>query len=266
MPTRFKVVNADLTSPFRRFPYVMSTKETHPNFDPDRGKKRSRGFYAHSTMEGCLFTNIASGRRIAECTVGGRQVELTRFNNRYEEMTIDKLLTPAEVATKAAVESTARGYNIGEALVPINPKDIVVGPINASKINALQQWKKVWAAVLQSAASTIGDAFDVETFFNVAKSVCEHTERDIFDATNKQRFNSNLVELNRNILMATVDAYTTSLFTSINDWRFITHTSGVNPFKPAIDLWKAGLVATQDGNDIWSLHDVKNKKVVWSER
>lgn len=61
---------------------------------------------------------------------------------------------------------------------------------------------------------------------------------------------------------ASVGCYISSIFYGIEDWKHIDHEKGVNPFKPAIDLWEAGYIASYDG-EIWRLHCGKDAKVVW---
>ena len=59
--------------------------------------------------------------------------------------------------------------------------------------------------------------------------------------------------------------YISSLFPNIENWKYITHKKGVNPFQSGIDLWKAGLVPSYDGMT-WRLHSGTDAKVVYEER
>lgn len=60
-----------------------------------------------------------------------------------------------------------------------------------------------------------------------------------------------------------VCAYMSSIFYGIDDWKRVDHEKGNNPFKPAIDLWEAGYIASYDGEK-WRLHIGKDAKIVWS--
>lgn len=59
-----------------------------------------------------------------------------------------------------------------------------------------------------------------------------------------------------------VGAYISSLFPNINKWKYINHSTGVNPFQPCIDLWNSGFVSSFDGK-IWRLHTGKKAKIVY---
>jgi len=61
---------------------------------------------------------------------------------------------------------------------------------------------------------------------------------------------------------AGVGAYVSSLFPRIQEWKYVTHPLGQNPFQPGIDLWKAGLVPSFD-DEIWRLHAGENAEVVY---
>ena len=67
---------------------------------------------------------------------------------------------------------------------------------------------------------------------------------------------------------ASVWAYIGSLFTGIDEWKYVDYKrkdlfqKGVYPFQPAVDLWKRGLVASYDGK-LWHLHTGKKAKVIW---
>ena len=47
-------------------------------------------------------------------------------------------------------------------------------------------------------------------------------------------------------------AYISDFF-EIDDWKYIDHKPGENPFNPCIELWKQGIVPSNDGQK-WRLH------------
>ena len=57
-----------------------------------------------------------------------------------------------------------------------------------------------------------------------------------------------------------VRAYTSSFF-NLQQWKYIKHKKGVNPYRPLIELWEKGLVPSFDGK-IWRLHG-KDAKILW---
>ena len=60
---------------------------------------------------------------------------------------------------------------------------------------------------------------------------------------------------------ASMWAYNSSFFT-LDQWKYIKHEKGVNPFQSCIDLYKRGLVPSFDGN-YWRLHTGKKADIVW---
>jgi hypothetical protein len=59
---------------------------------------------------------------------------------------------------------------------------------------------------------------------------------------------------------ASVWAYTSSYF-DLQEWKYIEHEKGKNPYQPCIDLWNKGLVPSFDGKT-WRLHG-KEGKILW---
>lgn len=55
---------------------------------------------------------------------------------------------------------------------------------------------------------------------------------------------------------ASVVAYMSGLFPNIDEWKYIKHEKGINPFKPCIDLWYRGFIPSFDGTT-WRLHSGK---------
>jgi hypothetical protein len=46
----------------------------------------------------------------------------------------------------------------------------------------------------------------------------------------------------------------------LQQWKYIKHPKGKNPFQPCIDLWNKGLVPSFDGK-IWRLHGKEGKVI-----
>ena len=53
-----------------------------------------------------------------------------------------------------------------------------------------------------------------------------------------------------------------SSYFDLENWLYIYHEEGINPFQPCIDLWEQGLVPSYDGKT-WRLHSGENADVVY---
>jgi len=58
-----------------------------------------------------------------------------------------------------------------------------------------------------------------------------------------------------------VGAYISSYF-DLQQWKYIDHAPGENPYQPLIDLWNRGFVPSYGGKT-WRLHQGKDAKIVY---
>jgi len=64
-----------------------------------------------------------------------------------------------------------------------------------------------------------------------------------------------------NSVWNSVRAYASSYF-DLDEWKYIKHKKGENPYQPLIDLWLQGLVPSYDGK-VWRLHGGRKAKILW---
>jgi len=65
----------------------------------------------------------------------------------------------------------------------------------------------------------------------------------------------------RDSVWDSVGGYTSSFF-ELDNWKYIDHKKGVNPFQPCIDLWGSGFVPSFDGKK-WRLHAGEKAEIVF---
>ena len=104
-------------------------------------------------------------------------------------------------------------------------------------------WSSVWSSVADSVGNSVWDSVRNSTADNVWSSVWSSVADSVWES---------------------IWAYASSLFPNITKWKYINHAEGENPFQPAINLWKNGLIPSFDGKS-WRLHAGENAEVVWKE-
>jgi len=92
---------------------------------------------------------------------------------------------------------------------------------------------KQWASVRDSVGASVGDSVRASVGNSVGASV-----RD------------------------SVWAYTSTMFT-LQQWKYIEHKKGQNPFAIVLKLWDKGLIPSFDGTN-WRLHTGKKAKVIFT--
>jgi len=224
---KLKVLNANLTSPFRNFKYKIGKEYTCKDFDDNPNNDCSNGFYA-TDVEGLPYSwNI--NKKCFEVEVSGRQVIISQYKQRFEKQTIIREVEKDELIELARKEEKRLGYKLSEVLFPVNPLLFTQREVTEKEIQILKEWASVWETVKASAWETV-KALAWET---VRASVWE-----------------------------TVWAYASSLFPGIEKWKYIEHEKGVNPFQSGIDLWRSGFVPSFDG-EVWRLHSGKKAEIVY---
>jgi hypothetical protein len=235
----YKVLNSDLTSPFKDMQYVLGKEYVCTDFDDDNSKSCSRGLYATPSIEGCLYTNLSGDKIIVECEAEGKYIEFDTFKIRWEKLTPIRVLSEKEIRQLAVTESAVRGYNIEEALFPINPFKIKPPEITDEHISLLKNWasvrnsvrNSVWASIRPSVRHSVRNSVR----YSVGDSVRHSVRNSVRPLVRPSVWDS---------VRHSVWAYISSLFPS---------QEGVNPFQSVIDLWKQGLVPSFDGK-MWRLH------------
>jgi len=146
--------------------------------------------------------------------------------------------------------------NLEEVLNPIDPFKIKHGDkVTQEELELLKKWDSVWDSVGDSVWDSVGDSL----WDSVGDSVWDLVRASVGDSVWDSVGDS---------VRASVWAYIGSLFTGIDEWKYVDYKrkdlfrEGVYPFQPAVDLWKRGLVASYDGK-LWHLHTGKKAKVIW---
>jgi len=162
-----KVLNKDLTSPYKGFQFKLGKKYVCDDFDTS-GNECSKGFYAVD-FNGLVYAINNGGRKhsVFEVEVGGRSKEFNQFKRRYEEITIIRELTEDEIKTGLLACEEKEGYKVYEACYPIHPFVIEPIPLEDAK-KLLQEWKKVVTSVRNSVWDSVM-AYTSSLFPNIKK-------------------------------------------------------------------------------------------------
>ena len=158
------------------------------------------------------------------------------------------------------------GFDIEKALFPVDPLLIHEPKISLEDaVYLVEQWASVLdsvrgsvrdsvrASVRASACGSVWDSVWASVRASASASVRASVRASASDSVRASVWSS---------AWDSVVAYVSSIFYGIDDWKYIDHEGGGNPFKPAIDLWEAGYIASYDG-EIWRLHCGEDAKIVW---
>ena len=199
---RYKVLNANMTTPFQNFKMSLGEKYICEDFNTDKTQDCAAGFYA-TDLEGLPYS-FRQGRKIFRCNVGGKRVEIPPYKMRYEKFELLEEVTLEETGECAKKIESDIGYRLSEVLNPMNP--LTMNPVVSDHhIELLKVWDSVWDSVGNSVWDSVGNS--------VGNSV----------------WNS-------------VWAYSGSLFNNIESWKYINHKKGEYPFDSGNKLWRAGLI------------------------
>jgi hypothetical protein len=153
---KIKVLNKDMTSPYKKFIYELGRKYTAQHFDEDKTVDCSNGLYA-TDVEGLPYAwNVH--RRAFECEVGGRQVIYDQFKQRFEHLTLIRELRPDELKEMALKKEKDVGYKLSEVLFPVNPLSDKPKKVALKEIKLLQQWASVGDPVVASVWDSVWDS------------------------------------------------------------------------------------------------------------
>lgn len=137
-------------------------------------------------------------------------------------------------------------YNL--ACNPVNPFDVEPPEITKAHIALLGEWDMIWDLAREPVWGC---------------AVFEVTGTPVAWDMVRGMFRESLIRESLAVWEA-VRAYVGYIFRNcINNW----HTElkpGEYPFRPAVDMWNAGLVPSYDGIK-WRLHGGKETKVLWEE-
>ena len=244
----YKVLNKDLTSPYQGFQFELGKTYVCDDFDTS-DDECSNGFYAVG-FNGLVYAINKDGKKhsVFEVEVGGRSKEFNQFKRRYEEITIVRELSDDEIKEGLSACEEKEGYKVCEACYPVNPFEVNPMPLEDAK-KLLEEWKKVRASIWDSVLDSVLDS----VMASVGASVMESVWASVMESGWASSWDS---------VWDSVMAYISSLFTNIEQWKYVKHEAGVNPFQSGINLWKGGYVPSFDGKT-WRLHTKDG--IVWEE-
>ena len=243
----YKVLNKDLTSPFQNFQFEIGKEYSCLDFDEDITKDCSRGYYA-TDLNGLIYSfNI--NKKVFECEVKGKRVEIDKYKRRYENITLKKEIFHIELKQLLKTDEINKkeGFNYIEAMFPINPLLIKSKKVTTKDIELL----KVWDSVRASVRDSVRDSVRASVWASVGDSVRDSVRASVRDSVGDSVWDS-------------VWAYISSLFPNIKQWKHAKHKEGINPYQSCVDLWKSGFIPSYDGKT-WMLHSNTNAKIVFQE-
>lgn len=272
---KYKVLKESMESPFMNFKYELGKRYICKNFNPDTKVDCAEGFYA-TDIEGLLYANLSENKKVFECEVSGKQVIIDQFKQRFEEIKLIREIPIMELKELVKEESDKLDYNLYEALFPIDPREIEYKKITKEHIELLKKWNFIMDSVSDSIGRHIRDSVGFPVSDSVKPSIRDYVRDSIRDSVWGSVWPSVWGSIRDSVWGSISDsvgrpirdsvghsiwAYISSLF-PIKKWKYIEHKEGENPFQPAIDLWKQGIVPSFDGK-VWRLHAGKNMKTVW---
>jgi len=252
----YKVLNKDLTSPYQGFQFELGKKYVCDDFDTS-DYECSDGFYAVD-FNGLVYALNKDGKKhpVFEVEVGGRSKEFNQFKRRYEEITIVRELSDDEIKEGLLACEEKEGYRVYEACYPVHPFEVNPMPLEDAK-KLLQEWKKVWALIMDSVWDSVWNSVRDSIWNSVSASVWDSVGASVWDSV----WDSVSASVWDSV-MDSIWAYISSLFPNIKKWKYVNHEDGVNPFQSCIDLWKGGYVPSFDGKT-WRLHTKDG--IVWED-
>lgn len=244
---KLKVLLPGLISPFQQFQYEIGKQYICKYFDTDKSKDCSTGFYA-TDIEGLPYSwNI--NRECYEVEVGGKDVIYNQYKQRFEKQIILRRVEKEELIVLAKAEEQRLGYKLAEVLFPVNPLLIKTGDVTDEDIQLLKQWASVRDSVRASVWASVG----ASVWASVRDSVGDSVRDSVRDSVGASVGDS---------VWASVRGYMSSLFPNVQQWKYIEHKQGINPFQSGIDLWRKGFVPSFDGKT-WRLHSGTDAKIVY---
>jgi hypothetical protein len=257
-----KRIDGRLFSPFQRYEYTPGKKMVCLNFDTNEREACSYGYYA-TDIDGLIYTfrNLPI-YEVWKVEVGGKRVEVDQFKRRYEEITLIEHVPNEKVKELAQEWEPKVGYKLAEALFPVHPLLIPRrGAVTAAEFQLLKQWDSIRNSVKDSVRYSVWDSVRYSVWNSVGYSVWDSVRYSVgYSVVDSVGYS---VEYSvGDSVVDSVWAYMSSLYPGIEKWKYIDHPKGQNPFQPAIDLWRAGLVPSFDGK-LYRLHAGEKAEIVW---
>jgi hypothetical protein len=149
----YKVLNADLTSPYQGFRFELGKEYHCDDFDSNKDNECSRGFYTVN-FDG-LSSAFRQDKKVFACEVWGKSVEINEFKRRYEYIKILRKLTKKEIMDGLKNGSEFAGCDLLHISFPVNPLKKEKS-ITEKEIELLKKWASVWDSVKASVWASLG--------------------------------------------------------------------------------------------------------------
>jgi len=245
-----KVLDKDMTSPFKSFQFEIGKDYHCNNFNTNYQEECSYGFYA-TDCDGLLYS-YRKDKIIMECEVWGKSVEINEFKRRYENIKIIKEASLEDIKTSLEYANHLRGYNVLESVFPFNPFSVVNEPTENDYAN-LNLWASVRSSFVVSVLDSVWTSVRASVGDSVRISVWNYVRASVLDSVFDSVRNFIWTSVGDSVWAYVVDsvgasvgdsvlAYVSNLFPGITKWEGINHEKGVNPFQQYIDLWYRGFI------------------------
>lgn len=180
--------------------------------------------------------------------------------NKYEYDPITKFFRIDQLNTtddSRKIEKICRNLDFKKIMPELIIKDIIhpfkLKERKPTKVDVvlLKKWASVNALLVTSVRDSVWDSISGSLGFPF---------RDWFAVSFGSWFTSPFVTSFGYAFSDPLWAYSSS-FLSLQQWKYVKHKKGYNPYTPAIKLWEKGLVPSFDGK-IWRLHSGENARIV----
>jgi len=244
----YKVLDANLKSPFQNFQFEIGKTYQCADFDDNKNVGCSTGFYA-TNLEGLTYS-YRPGKKIFACQCWGKSVKINQFKMRYEYIRIVKEVPLSIIKRRALAAEKDLKYRLSIALFPPNPFDLHP-KVTKKDIENLKKWSSVRDSVRDSVWDSVRDSVWDSVRDSVRDSVWGSVWDSVWDSV-RDSVRGSVRDSVRGSVWDSVRGYISSIFPDL----------GENPFQSCIDLWDKGLVPSFDGK-IWRLHGEKDAKILF---
>ena len=156
MKTRYKVMNADMTTPFKGMKLELGQEYVCNDFCEDKSRDCAAGFYA-TDPEGLAYA-WKPGRKIIKVQVSGRSIEIPPYKCRYEKIKLIRELSKTEIIRLLKTHEKKCGYLLSEVIFPVNPLEMDP-EVTPEDVGLVEKWAKVRDQVGDQVWAYIGTLF-----------------------------------------------------------------------------------------------------------
>lgn len=151
---RYKVLTKDLCSPYQGFRYELGRWYDAPDCGQDGESVCVRGLYA-VPIEGLLYRGVwRQNEAVYRCEVSGESAGDPPFKTAWPRLRVVSRLDESQVRRLARRQHKRLGWNLEEALYPVNPLRIDRGDVTGAEAVLLDRW----ASVRDSVEASVGDS------------------------------------------------------------------------------------------------------------